>query len=359
MPAENREISFASENAQGGTKKAKEKTQLTNLQKAAMLMIAVEVNTAAEILKHLREDEIEAITFEIARIKYITPEDKEEVILEFNKLMASQEYILTGGIEYARELLDHALGTRKSIDIINFLASSLRTKPFSFIRKSDPQNLLNFIQNEQPQTIALILCYLSPQNAAYILSRLASPKVQTDVAERIANMERISPEALTEAEQVLERKMSTLASEEYTTTGGVTTLAEVLNLVDRSTEKSIMGTLEEKSPDLAEQVKKQMLVFEDIVLLSDQAVRKVIREVDSETITKALKSVDASIQAKIFSNVSKRNAAYMKQDLEMMGPVRLSDVEDCQQKIVDAVRRLEESGSIIVARGQDYYELIN
>ncbi|EKO87422.1 flagellar motor switch protein FliG [Leptospira interrogans] len=329
------------------------KTNLTGRQKAAVFLIAVGSEVSSEIFKHLREDEIEQITFEIARLDKITPEDKEKVLVEFNELMMAQEFISNGGIDFARGLLEKALGNQKAIDIINRLTSSLQVRPFDFIRRTDPQHLLNFIQNEHPQTIALILSYLDPQKASNILSNLPHT-IQAEVAKRIATMDRVSPDVLREVERVLERKLSTLASEDYTSAGGIDSVVEILNLVGRGTEKTIIEALEEEDPELAEEIKKRMFVFEDIVLLDDRAIQKVMREVDNSDLAKALKSVDTEVQEKIFKNMSKRAANLLREDMDFMGPIRIKDVEDAQQKIVNIIRKLEDAGEIVVARaGED------
>ncbi|WP_061278534.1 flagellar motor switch protein FliG [Leptospira interrogans] len=329
------------------------KTNLTGRQKAAVFLIAVGSEVSSEIFKHLREDEIEQITFEIARLDKITPEDKEKVLVEFNELMMAQEFISNGGIDFARGLLEKALGNQKAIDIINRLTSSLQVRPFDFIRRTDPQHLLNFIQNEHPQTIALILSYLDPQKASNILSNLPHT-IQAEVAKRIATMDRVSPDVLREVERVLERKLSTLASEDYTSAGGIDSVVEILNLVDRGTEKTIIEALEEEDPELAEEIKKRMFVFEDMVLLDDRAIQKVMREVDNSDLAKALKSVDTEVQEKIFKNMSKRAANLLREDMDFMGPIRIKDVEDAQQKIVNIIRKLEDAGEIVVARaGED------
>lgn len=326
------------------------KPQYTGKQKAAIFLITLGPEVAAEIFKHLREDEIETLTFEMAKLDKVTPEDKEAVLLEFNELMMAQEFITTGGIDYAREVLEKALGTQKAIDIINRLTSSLQTRPFDFIRRQDPQHLLNFIQNEHPQTIALILCYMDPNKASLILSSLPH-NIQADVAKRVAIMERVSPDVLREVERVLERKLSALSSEDYTSAGGIDAIVEILNNVDRATEKTIIEALEDDDPELAEEIKKRMFVFEDIVLLEDRAIQRVLREVDNQDLARALKQVDPDVQEKIFKNMSKRAATLLKEDMEYMGPIRLKDVEEAQQKIVNIIRKLEEQGEIVVARG--------
>jgi flagellar motor switch protein FliG len=338
--------------AAGGSKKKGVK-EYTGRQKAAIFLVTIGSEISAEIFKYLREDEIETLTFEIARLETIDAEQKDAILQEFQELMMANQFISTGGIDYARELLEKSLGSQKAIDIINRLTSSLQVRPFDFIRRTDPAHLLNFIQQEHPQTIALILAYLEPNKASVILQNLPQD-VQSDVARRIATMDRTSPEVLREVERVLEKKLSSLSSEDYTTAGGVESIVEILNLVDRASEKQIIEALEDEDPELAEEIKKRMFVFEDIVMLDDRAIQKVMREVDSQELAKALKSVDTEVQDKIFRNMSKRAAGMLKEDMEYMGPVRLKDVEESQQKIVSIIRHLEDTGEIVVARsGED------
>lgn len=325
------------------------KTQLTGRQKAAVFLVTLGSDVSSEIFKHLREDEIEQITFEIARLDKVEPESRDKVLREFQEMMMAQEFIQNGGIDYARDVLERALGTQKAIDIVNRLTSSLQVRPFDFIRRTDPSHLLNFIQGEHPQTIALILAYLDPQKGAQILSGLGH-QVQADVARRIAQMDRTTPDVLREVERVLERKLSTLASEDFTSAGGIDSIVEVLNMVDRGTEKIIIEALEEDDPELAEEIKKRMFVFEDIVLLDDRSIQKVLREVDTQDLAKALKGVDTEVQEKIYRNMSKRAASLLREDMDFMGPIRLRDVEESQQKIVNIIRKLEDAGDIIVAR---------
>jgi flagellar motor switch protein FliG len=335
-----------------GGKKSGHRKELSGRQKAAIFLVTIGSEVSAEIFKHLREDEIETLTFEIARLEAVDAEDRDQVLMEFQELMMAQDFITTGGIDYARELLEKSLGSQKAVDIINRLTSSLQVRPFDFIRRTDPTHLLNFIQQEHPQTIALIMAYLDPQKASVILSNLPH-EVQSDVAKRIATMDRTSPEVLREVERVLEKKLSSLSSEDYTSAGGVESIVEVLNLVDRSTEKSIIESLEEEDPELAEEIKKRMFVFEDIVMLDDRAIQKVLREVDTSELAKALKSVDSEVQDKIFRNMSKRASQLLKEDMEYMGPIRMKDVEESQQKIVSIIRKLEDAGEIVVARGTE------
>jgi flagellar motor switch protein FliG len=345
----------ASTSSSGTTATGKKKgaKEYTGRQKAAIFLVTIGSEISAEIFKFLREDEIETLTFEIARLETIEPEQKDAILQEFQELMMANQFISTGGIDFARELLEKSLGSQKAIDIINRLTSSLQVRPFDFIRRTDPAHLLNFIQQEHPQTIALILAYLEPQKASIILQNLPH-EVQSDVARRIATMDRTSPEVLREVERVLEKKLSTLSSEDYSAAGGVESIVEILNLVDRASEKQIIEALEDEDPELAEEIKKRMFVFEDIVMLDDRSIQKVMREVDSQELAKALKSVDTEVQDKIFRNMSKRAAGMLKEDMEYMGPVRLKDVEESQQKIVSIIRHLEDTGEIVIARaGED------
>jgi flagellar motor switch protein FliG len=345
--------SASSAGASTSSGKKKGPKEYTGRQKAAIFLVTIGSEISAEIFKYLREDEIETLTFEIARLETIEPEQKDAILQEFQELMMANQFISTGGIDFARELLEKSLGSQKAIDIINRLTSSLQVRPFDFIRRTDPAHLLNFIQQEHPQTIALILAYLEPNKASIILQNLPHEE-QSDVARRIATMDRTSPEVLREVERVLEKKLSTLSSEDYSAAGGVESIVEILNLVDRASEKQIIEALEDEDPELAEEIKKRMFVFEDIVMLDDRSIQKVMREVDSQELAKALKSVDTEVQDKIFRNMSKRAASMLKEDMEYMGPVRLKDVEESQQKIVSIIRHLEDTGEIVIARaGED------
>ncbi|HHY78256.1 MAG TPA: flagellar motor switch protein FliG [Clostridiales bacterium] len=326
------------------------KGQFTGLQKAAILLIAIGPEKSAQVFKHLKEEDIEQLTLEIANMRTVTPEEKEEVLEEFYQMCLAQEYISEGGISYAKEILERALGNQKALDIINKLTASLQVRPFDFVRKADASQLLNFIQGEHPQTIALILSYIKPQQASAILSALPQDK-QVEVTRRIAMMDRTSPEIIKEIERVLERKLSSMISQDYTTAGGIQAVVDILNSVDRGTEKNILETLELQDVELAEQIKKRMFVFEDIITLDNRSIQRVIREVENGDWALALKSASEEVANAVFSNMSKRLAEMIKEDMEFMGPVRLRDVEEAQQKIVNIIRKLEDAGEIIIARG--------
>ncbi len=323
---------------------------LTGLQKAAVLLIALGPEKSSHIFKHLKEDEIEELTLEIANTRSITPQLKETVIEEFYQVCLAQQYIAEGGIGYAKELLEKALGEDKARDVIGKLTASLQVKPFEFVRKTDASQLLNFIQDEHPQTIALIMSYLSPAQSSMILSSLP-PERQADVAKRIAIMDRTSPDVIKEVEKVLESKLSSLVNQDYTIIGGVDAVVEILNSVDRGTEKHIMETLEIEEPELADEIRKKMFVFEDILLLDDRAIQRVLRDVENSDLAIALKGSNEEVQSAIFNNLSKRLPAMIKEDMEFMGPVRMKDVEEAQQKIVNIIRKLEDAAEIVISRG--------
>ncbi len=325
-------------------------SSLTGLQKAAILLIALGPEKSSTIFKHLKEDEIEDLTLEIANTRSITPQVKEDVINEFYEICLAQQYIAEGGIGYAKELLEKALGAEKAVDVIGKLTASLQVKPFEFVRKTDALQLLNFIQDEHPQTIALILSYLSSQQASAIISALP-PENQADVAKRIAVMDRTSPDVIKEVERVLESKLANLVNQDYTIIGGVDRVVDILNSTDRSTEKHIMEILEIEDPELADEIRKKMFVFEDILLLDDRSIQRVLRDVDNNELALALKGANEEVQNAIFNNLSKRLAEMIKEDMEFMGPVRMKDVEEAQQKIVNIIRKLEDSGELVISRG--------
>ena len=324
--------------------------KISGLQKAAILLISLGPEKSANVFKHLKEEEIEELTLEIANTRSVSPQIKEQIINEFYEVCLAQQYIAEGGIGYAKELLEKALGNDKANDVLNKLTSSIQVKPFEFVRKTDASQLLSFIQDEHPQTIALILSYLGPTQCSAIISAL-SPELQADVAKRIATMDRTSPDVIKEVEKILESKLANLVNQDYTIIGGVDHVVEILNNVDRGTEKHIMETLEIEDPELADEIRKKMFVFEDILLLDDRAIQRVLRDVDNNDLSISLKGSNEEVQNAIFNNMSKRLATMIKEDMEFMGPVRMKDVEEAQQKIVNTIRKLEDSGEIVISRG--------
>jgi flagellar motor switch protein FliG len=324
--------------------------ELTGKEKAAILVISLGPDVAAQVYKHLSEEEIERLTLQISQVRKVDSSLKEEIINQFHQLALAQDYITQGGIGYAKTVLEKAVGKDEAMQIINRLTSTLQVRPFDFARKADPGQILNFIQNEHPQTIALILSYLDSSQAGQVLSELPQ-EMQADIARRIALMDRTSPEVINEVEQILERKLSATVTQDFTQAGGVEAVVEVLNGVDRSTERTILDALEIQDPELAEEIKKRMFVFEDIVTLDNRAIQRVIREVQNEDLLLALRASSEEVKEVMFTNMSQRMAENFKEEMEYMGPVRLRDVEEAQSRIVGTIRKLEEAGELVIARG--------
>lgn len=323
---------------------------LTGLQKAAILMITLGAEKSAQVVKHLGEAEIEQLTLEMANVRKISPENRDSVVEEFHQMCLANEYIAQGGIEYAREVLERALGETRAFEIINRLAISMKMRPFELVRRTDPKQLFSFIQGENPQTIALIMTHLPADKAATMLASLV-PDRQAEVVKRVATMGRTSPEVLKEIEKVLERKITSLAPTDYTTSGGIQSIVDVLNQADPGTVKVVMDVLDVEDPELAEQIRQQMFVFKDIVVLDDRSIQLVLREVATKDLGLALKGANTEVALKIQSNMSARAAQMLKDDMEFMGPVRLRDVEEAQQRIVKVIRKLEEGGALVISRG--------
>ncbi|HHT01255.1 MAG TPA: flagellar motor switch protein FliG [Firmicutes bacterium] len=324
--------------------------QLSGLEKASLFLITVGPETSAQIMRHLSQDEIERVTLQIANTATVDPATQAKVIDEFLELSEAQSYLLQGGIKYAREILEKTLGAQRAAEVMKKLLATTKVRPFSTVRKTDPAQLVNFIQNEHPQTIALVLAYLDSEQASVVLGSLPS-KLQADVARRIALMERAAPETVRELERVLEQRLSTLVDQDFAAAGGVKTVVDILNRADRSTERLILASLEEEDPELAEEIRKRMFIFEDILTLDDISIRRVLREIDFQDLALALKAASDEVANRIFRNLSRRAGEMLREDIEYMGPARLRDVEEAQQRVVQVIRRLDEAGEIIIARG--------
>jgi flagellar motor switch protein FliG len=335
----------------------KNKQEMSNRQKAAIMLMVLGPELSGQIIRHLEEEHIEQLSLEVARMERVLPEERAEVVTEFHDIAVAQDFIAEGGVDHAKKVLEAAFGSDRAEQVMKRIVAAMQVVPFEFLRKADPAQVLNFIQDEHPQTIALILAYMPMNNAAMILSKLP-PDLRADVAARIAMMDQTPPEVIRRVEQVLEKKVSSLISQEMTNAGGPKALVDLLNRVDRSTERLILDSLEENNPELAEQVKNMMFVFEDIVQLDDRAIQQVLREIDMKELSTALKGTPKEVQEKIFKNMSERAVAMLKEDIEFMGPVRLRVVEDAQQKIVGVIRRLEEAGEIIIGRGGEEEVLV-
>lgn len=319
--------------------------------KAAIFLLFVGNDVAASIFPHLSEAEIEDLTMEIANLGPVSPDVADEVLADFWHAGLASQFISSGDVEYARQALAKAFGDNRAGEIIQRLSNFLQVTPFDFIRRTDASNLINFLHNEHPQTIALILAYLHPTQSSELLQALP-PETQADVARRMALMERTSPEVIREVERVLEKNLSTIISQVFTAAGGVDALVNILNQVDRTTERTILDMLERDDPALAQEIKNKMFVFEDIIQLDDRAIQQVLREVDSKILGLALRGVSDEVANKVYKNMSKRAAAMLKEDMEYSGPVRLKDVESAQQQVVAVIRALEEAGEIILGRGE-------
>ena len=330
--------------------KAPRVSSVSNREKIAVLMVALGNDIAAEVYKLLDDTTIELITLEIANLKKITSDLKLEVMKEAQEILMAREFMARGGVEYARDILERALGPERAQNLLTRITASLQVRPFDFMRHTDPQQALSFIQGEHPQTIALILSYLEAGQAALIISGLPAV-MQAEVAKRIAKMDRITPEILREVERVLERKLSTVMGQDFTLAGGIDAVVALINSADRTTERNIMEYLEENDPELAEEIKKRLFVFEDIIRLDDRSLQRVLREVDMKELGLALKGGTEELRVKFFKNMSKRAAEMLQEDMDYMGPVRVKDVEESQQKVVNVVRALEEAGEIVVAAG--------
>ena len=327
-----------------------EKKELTGRRKAAILLVILGPDKAAQVLKHLDDETVEQLTIEIANVGSVSDEERRTVLQEFQNIMRAKEMIAKGGLEYAKEVLERAFGPEKAAKIIERLISSLQVRPFDFIKTADPVQIVNFLQNEHPQTVALVLSYLEPDLAAQVLGSLPED-LQVEVLKRIALLERTSPDIVREIERNLEKKLSGFVGQSFSKIGGIDTAAEIMNNVDRTTERSIMEKLAADNPELAEEIRRRMFVFEDILKLDDRSVQLVLREVDTKDLAVALKGASDELKEKIFRNMSKRAAQLLKDEMEYMGPVRVKDVEEAQQKIISVIRRLEEAGEIVIARG--------
>ncbi len=326
--------------------------ELSSRQKAAILLVSLGTDTASKLLTFMSEDEVESLSLEVARLERIQPEKKEQVLGEFHELCLGQKYIAEGGVDAAQNVLEAAFGGERAKFIIRRVVQALQIVPFDFLKKTDPSQLMSFIQDEHPQTIALILAYLAPDLAANVMSKLPL-ELRADVAERIASMDRTPPEVIHQVEQVLQKKLSSIVSSNLTSAGGVKALAELLNIVDRATERTILDGLSDTNPELAEEVKKLMFVFEDIMQIDDRAIQQILKEADMKDLALALKGTSHEVQEHIMHNMSERAVDILKEDMEFMGPVKVRNVEEAQQRIVAIIRRLEDAGEIVLSRGAE------
>lgn len=325
-------------------------SQLNNKTKAAMVIISLGPERAARLYQYLKDDEVETLTVEVASIQQVDSGKLDAALSEFYELCLAQKYISDGGIGYAKQVLEKAYGSAKAVQLINRITDSLHAHSFEFLKKADPKHLLSFIQYEHPQTIALILLYTTPEQAAAILAELPREK-QTDVARRIAMMDRTSPEIVKEVENLLSTKLSNVVNSNFTEIGGVKSIAEILIRADRATEKYILDEFNKMDPELTEEVKRRLFIFEDIVYLDSRGIQRFLREVNTKDLVVALKGANKDVSELIFQNMTKRMQDTIREEIQFLGPVRLSEVEEAQQKIVQTIRRLEEANEIVIGRG--------
>lgn len=318
--------------------------------KAAIMTIALGPQLSAEVFRHMAQEEIDELVLEIAALDKVSPEEKLQVMEEFYESSVAQEFVAQGGIGFAKDVLERALGDQKAVEIMGRLSTYIRVSPFEFLRKIDPMQIYNFLQHEHPQTVALIMAYLPADSAATVLGMMPQDQ-QSEVAMRIALMDRTAPEVVREVEQVMERKLSSLINQDLAAAGGVKPLVDILNFVDRQTEGNILQTFDERDAELADEVRKLMFVFEDLMLLDDKAIQQLLKEVEMKDVALALKGSNEDVKAKIFGNMSTRAAQMLQEDMEFMGPVKRRAIEEAQGRIVAIVRRLEETGKIEISRG--------
>lgn len=324
-----------------------ELAEIEGITKGAILLMTLDTAAASALLKQLTPTAVEDVTRELASLGRVPEELRKAVVEEYYTNAVADQFINQGGLEYAKVLLQESLDSDTASRVLQQIQTQVQKTPFSFLQKAESENLLTFIQDEHPQTIALIVCHLAHHKAAEILSGLPMQK-QIEVIKRIANMEQTNPEVIREVERGLESRLSNMLTQSLEKAGGIPTVAEILNLADRATEKSIMEGLEAEDPELVEEIRRLMFVFEDVLKVDDKGIQMILKEIDNDELGLALKTASPELQQKIFKNMSERAAALIKEDMQYMGPVRVSDVEAAQQRIVDIVRRLEDAGEIII-----------
>jgi len=327
--------------------------RLTGKQKAAAIIISLGDEDASRIYKLLKEDEIEQLTYEISRLQHLSPQTMESTLKDFYELCLTQKVITEGGLEYAKNVLEKAFGTQVATSLLERVTKTLRNKSFDFIRQADYKNLLTIIQNEHPQTIALILSYARADQAAAVIAELPKEK-RIDVVERIAKMDRTSPEIVKYVEKELLKKFNSMVSIDYTEIGGINYVADIMNNMDRGNEKYIFDELNKKDAKLSDEIRKKMFIFEDIVTLDSLSIQRFLREVDSKDLVLSIKGSNKDVSDVLFNNMSTKMADTIRSELEYTHNVRLRDVEEAQQRIVSVIRRLEEEGEVIIAKsGKD------
>lgn len=325
--------------------------KLNSRQKAAAIVVSLGAERASKIYKFLDETDIEKLTVEVARLGHVESDVAEGILDEFYKLCLTKKVVTDGGLEYARSILEKAFGEATATSLLSKVSNSLKNRSFSFLRKNDIKSLVAILLRERAQTIALVLSYLEPEMAANVIEMIPEEK-KIAVFEKIAKMDSISPEAVKAVEEEIHKSFSSMYTTDFTTVGGIDYAAEIMNNVDRSSEKYIFVKLHEKDGDLADAIRKKMFVFEDLAALDNRSLQKVIRDCDVKDLVYALKGVnDENLFNLILNNMSKRMAESVQSDLEITTNLRVKDVEEAQQRIVGVVRSLEESGELVISKG--------
>jgi len=320
---------------------------LDGITKAAIVLLAIGSERAGKVLKTMTTKAVEEVTRELASLGRVPTELQSQVMKEFYNISIASQFANEGSLDYAKQLLMSSMDPKAAERMLGQIQTQVQRTPFSFLQRAESENLMAFIQDEHPQTIALIICHLPHHKAGEILSALPMQK-QIEVIKRVANMEQTNPEVIREVERGLESRLSSMLMQNMEKAGGVDTVAEILNLTDRSSEKAIMEGLEAEDPDLVEQIRRLMFVFEDILKVNDKGIQAVLKEVENSELALALKTASEDLRSKIFKNMSERAAALIREDMQYMGPVKVSDVESAQQRVVDIVRRLEETGEVVI-----------
>jgi len=325
--------------------------ELSLREKAAILLISLGKEYSAALYQYLSEDEISDLTLSITTTRRVEPEIRENIIGEFYEMCLTQKFITEGGLDFAREILERAIGPDRAEEMIRKLSSSLQVRPFDFIKRVDSNQILNVIHNEHPQIIALVLSYIEPKQSAQIIASLPSDR-QTEIISRISKMGSSSAEYVKEAERILERKVTSMGYTDNIVVGGIDTIVSIVNALDRSSEKNILESLDVSDSELADEIRRRLFVFEDVAKLNNLTVQRVLREINNNDLAIALKMATEGVQRTIFSNISRRLQDMIKDDMDVMGPVRVRDVEEAQQRIVNAIRKLEDEGEIVISRGE-------
>lgn len=325
--------------------------RINGRKKAAVLLVALGPDRASEVFKHLHYDEIESLSLEMAKMQHVEPTMTTKIMEELAATVQAYDSIAAGGVDYAREVLERAIGADRAAEIIGRLSSVIEMRPFEFLRRTAPEQIVAFLRNEAPQTIALVVANLHTTLAAQVLANLPEEE-QAEIALRIAKMGETSPEVVKHVEDVMRAKLATIVQNEYTTTGGVKSLAEILNHTDRPTERNVLDSLTETDEELAAEVRRLLFVFEDIVKLDDRSIQLVLREADQKDLALALRGVSDEVKTRVLSNMSERGAQMLLEEMEYQPPQRKRVVEEAQGRIVAIVRRLEEAGAVVLSRNE-------